>query len=304
MTKAFCVAEHTFLLEMPDGHFLWPALGQYSPFVTDVPEHPLFHLSLVDDITVEEKRPLLVDVPKESGMPRVELYDTGDCFYFEMAPLAMAEACGRLLFGKDFKEASLQLLDDSADRALFALNNALMLLFAFSTACLDTLEMHSSVVVNEGKAYMFLGRSGTGKSTHSSLWLKHVPGSRLLNDDNPVIRIGDDGVVRAYGSPWSGKTPCYHNASAPVGAIVRINQAPRNAISRLGVLEAYASVYSSCSGYKPDRTMSDGLHHTLEQIALNIPCYKLDCLPDKEAAELCAGEVKVSIISDNEPETV
>ena len=105
---------------------------------------------------------------------------------------------------------------------------------------------------------------------------------------------------------WSGRTALHGAERHPATAMsrLRINQAPRNAISRLGELEAYASVYSSCSGYKPDRTMSDGLHHTLEHIALNIPCYKLDCLPDKEAAELCAGEVKASIISDNEPETV
>ena len=90
-----------------------------------------------------------------------------------------------------------------------AVDNAMMITFALATACADTLLFHASVVSCHGKAYMFLGPSGTGKSTHSQLWIKHIEGSRLINDDNPVVRLQDDGRVMVYGSPWSGKTPCY-----------------------------------------------------------------------------------------------
>ena len=37
--------------------------------------------------------------------------------------------------------------------------------------------MHSSVVVHEDKAFVFTAKSGTGKTTHSNLWLKNFPGS-------------------------------------------------------------------------------------------------------------------------------
>ena len=113
-----------------------------------------------------------------------------------------------------------------------------------------------------------------------------------MNDYNPVLRVGKDGVTRVYGSPWSGKTPCYRNVSAPIGAIVRIRQAKHNAIRRQNTLESYASVYSSCSGFKADRMMADGQHMALEHVALNVPCYVLDCLPDEEAARVCAAEVR------------
>lgn len=134
---------------------------------------------------------------------------------------------------------------------------------------------------------MFLGKSGTGKSTHSRQWLESIPGTELLNDDNPIIRIEADGTVRVYGSPWSGKTPCYRNASAPVGAIVRIRQCPENRISRLSVVESYASVYSSCSGLKFYKSMADAIHSTLEGVVLGVPCYVLDCRPDHDAARVC-----------------
>lgn len=291
MIKAFRVAEHTFHLQMPDSSLLWTRLSQYSPFVTEPVESPLFQLDKVDVIPEMEKKPLIVEEPAEEGAPRIDLYDTGDFLFAEMAVTAKAPVCGILLIRKDLRQGMLKILRCPEPSAVFAVNNSLMLMYAFATAGKMTLEMHSSVIVNDGRGYMFLGKSGTGKSTHSSLWLNYVKGSELLNDDNPILRVGEDGVARVYGSPWSGKTSCYRNADAPVGAIVRIKQAPFNRITRQSVLESYASIYSSCSGFKADRKMADGLHATLEQIALNVPCYTLECLPDEAAALLCSSTV-------------
>ncbi len=290
MLKAFCVAGHTFHLEMPDDSVMWGYLRQYEPFETVPAASPLFLLTVTDELPETDRTPLLVEEP-DPGATKIALYDAGENYFVEMAPVAEAPVCGCLLVRKDISKALLKISDSGVNTKLFALNNSLMLVFAFATADKMTLEMHASVVVNDGRGYLFLGKSGTGKSTHSRLWLENVPGTALLNDDNPIIRVGDDGIARVFGSPWSGKTPCYRNAEAPVGAIVRIVQAPENAISRYGVLESYASIYSSCSGFKADRVMSDGLHRTLEQLALNVPCYRLECLPDRDAALLCSGTV-------------
>lgn len=292
MVKAFCVAGHTFHLEMPDGFGLWTRLGQYDGFVTDPVEDPLFTLTLVGSLPEVDKSPVYTPDDEDEGQPRLDLYSCEGGYFVEMAPILSAPVCGTLLCSRDFRSGRLALTRPGASAALFSVNNSLMLLYAFCTAPLMTLEMHSSVIMNDGKGYMFLGKSGTGKSTHSSLWLRHIEGSELMNDDNPIIRIGDDGVARVYGSPWSGKTPCYRNVEAPIGAIVRLRQAPFNSIERESILESYASVYSSCSGFKADPEIADGLHASLEHIALNVPCYTLDCLPDEAAAKLCAGTVK------------
>ena len=162
----------------------------------------------------------------------------------------------------------------------------MMLMFAFSTACLDTLLMHASVTMKDGKGYLFLGKSGTGKSTHSQLWINNIGGCSLLNDDNPALRVVD-GVTRVYGTPWSGKTPCYRNLDVPVGAIVDLHQAKKNAIRRQSMVEAYASIYVSFSGYRFIKSMANGFHATNEKIVSSVPCYSLDCLPNAEAAWLC-----------------
>jgi len=152
------------------------------------------------------------------------------------------------------------------------------------------LMVHASVVAYEGGAYMFLGRSGTGKSTHSSMWLKNISGTMLLNDDNPVIRvIGED--VFIYGTPWSGKTPCYKNESFPLRASVRLSQSKENTISKLLPLQSYASLMPACSCMRWDRRSTDALHKTVEKVISKVGNWHLECLPDADAAILCHSAV-------------
>ena len=167
-----------------------------------------------------------------------------------------------------------------------AIDNALMVLFALATADQHTALFHAAVVSHQGKGYMFLGKSGTGKSTHARLWLRYIAGVELMNDDNPVVR---DGIV--YGSPWSGKTPCYRNVSCPLAGIVLLSQAPHNKIWRLEGLEAYAALVPSISGMRWDKRVADGLHQTENTLSMTTPIWHLECLPDEEAASLCFAQV-------------
>lgn len=292
MEKYFKVAEHLFKVTMPEPCPLWQMMGSYQPFLTEEKGALAFSLGYADSLPEMEKKAVYTEVPEDEGQSRIELYRTPDGgWWFEMAPTSRDESIGSLMCNEDFTQGTFMTKVRNS-RAAFVLNNSLMLMFAFRTATLDTLEMHSSVVMKDGKGYLFLGKSGTGKSTHSRQWLEHIPDTELLNDDNPIIRVSADGVARVYGSPWSGKTPCYKAKDVPIGAIVRIRQCPENRITRYSILEAYASVYSSCSGFKADSTMSDGLHSTLEKVVTTVPCFVLDCRPDHEAADVCYAAVR------------
>lgn len=283
-TSYYTVAEHLFSVVAQDE--ILAAMRNYEPFRTDaVDDSPslLFRLS-VDDAPgvkyIEETR------QDEEGQVIVcghtGLHEPVFEFIWD------GRTAGWLVCTQDYREGTLHL---SGHLVKAALDNALMVLFAMASSVRSTALFHSAVVSYQGKGYMFLGRSGTGKSTHASLWRRYIEGTELMNDDNPAVRIRPDGTAMVYGTPWSGKTPCYRNVSCPVGGIVLLSQAPYNEIKRLKGIEAYAAVMPSISGKRWDRSIADGLHETENELAGKVPVWHLDCLPDEAAAQLCKKSI-------------
>lgn len=274
------VAEHVFVLKTGEHDSLLGDLRQYEPFLTDPTNEVTFSVEVVDELPMttfhEELR------QEEEGQTIVAGHLDGGEAYFEF--WFGKNLCSVMVADKDYRQSKVCVKENWS----FGVNNAIMVMYALATANSQTALFHSSVVSYQGKAYMFLGTSGTGKSTHSSLWLKYIEGTELVNDDNPVVRI-IDGVARVYGSPWSGKTPCYRNVVYPVGGIVKLDQAPYNEIKRLKGIMAYAAIMPSISGKRWDKRLADGLHETENLLAQYVPVWHLDCLPDEAAARLCCN---------------
>ena len=286
MRKVYKVAGFKFAVEMPDGAAEWAEMAHYEPFLAEDSGPFIFTAELVEKMPDMSGKQLVTASCLGKDQPRIELYELGEDWLMEIAPIMEAPVRAYMLVDKAFSRAQFRVLGSSR----FSVNTVMMLMFAFSTACLDTLLMHASVTMKDGKGYLFLGKSGTGKSTHSQLWINNIAGCELLNDDNPVLRVVD-GVVHVYGTPWSGKTPCYRNLDVPVGAIVDLHQAKKNAIKRQSLIEAYAAIYVSFSGYRFIKSMANGFHATNEKIVSSVPCYSLNCLPNAEAAWLCYNTV-------------
>ena len=156
--------------------------------------------------------------------------------------------------------------------------------YGLATLPYKTLAIHASTLLYQGNAVLFLGESGTGKSTHTRLWRENIPGAELLNDDSPIIRVVH-GIPYAYGSPWSGKLPCYRNEAYPLAACVRLSQAPYNKIRKLSVLEAFTALHPSCPPpFAYDEHLYDFVSSTLSDILSVTPVYHMEALPDADAA--------------------
>lgn len=194
--------------------------------------------------------------------------------------------CSRMQSNADFSECSVSLYGETWVQRNYGLNNALMMAYAFASACSATMLMHASVIRQGGKGYLMTAPSGTGKSTHTRLWYDNIPGCDLMNDDNPVVRIVDGQAV-VYGSPWSGKTRCYRNIQAPVGGIVRIQQRPENTIRRLSPVEAFCNLLPAMSNMKWDKRVYNGICDGISQLIQLVGVHELGCLPNAEAAILC-----------------
>lgn len=156
--------------------------------------------------------------------------------------------------------------------------------------------LHASAVELDGKAYLFSAPSGTGKSTHTSLWVKRfAPRAKIINDDKPAIRILPDGVY-VYGTPWSGKTNLNENVKVPLQGIAFLSRGKENKITPITAKEAIPLIMEQTARPKDPRTVAK-LVDLLDQLIRKIPIYRLECNIDVQAAELSysvmkKGEVK------------
>lgn len=193
---------------------------------------------------------------------------------------------GELLFvyNRESNRAQCNVSRDVPDMS--AVRFGLWFMTALATVGHNVTPVHSSAIVCNGRAVLFLGESGTGKSTHTRLWRENIDGAVLLNDDSPFIGFVD-GRATAFGAPWSGKTPCYKQEQYPIAAIVRLSQAPHNAIRPLRSVHAIGALLPSLTpafGY--DDELQDRMLATLSKIISQVPVYHLECLPDAAAARL------------------
>lgn len=267
-------------------------LPSMEGFVSEGGEGLLFHLYVDDGIRPAHGRKKLRDVDTGNGVTTV--YCLEDDGYEFVIKDIYGRSCCLLQADKDFEDCRCALNGDWQMRN-FGLNDAMMLAYAFAGSRRKTLLMHAACVRWGGRAYPFVAGSGTGKSTHASLWMRHVEGVDLLNDDNPVVRIEAGGDVVVYGSPWSGKTPCYRDVRAPLGAVTRIERDKANSIERLSPARALASLLTTCSTMRWDSGIYGRMCDMLGDIISKVPVYTLHCLPDEDAALLCHHTITASL---------
>lgn len=225
--------------------------------------------------------------PVSSGMNdlgEARLYHNGGEYAVDLLPHP-SSSFRTMHISEDFTTGRLQLPGDRY--AAFTVDSMLRILYSQAVVLHHGFMLHSAAVVRDGKAVLFMGKSGTGKSTHAQLWLREFAGTSLLNDDNPVVRVSADGTVMVYGSPWSGKTPCYHNAGAPVEAMVRLEQAPVNRYTELSNIDAFVAVLPGVSVITHSRKLYGEACSSVVEALKCVKVGKLECTPEPSAAYEC-----------------
>lgn len=154
----------------------------------------------------------------------------------------------------------------------------------------DAFLLHSSAISVDGEAYLFAAPSGTGKSTHTSLWRKHF-GERavMVNDDKPIVRI-KNGEFYVYGTPYNGQHHISNNIKAPIKAICILSRGERNKIYPLNKEEALMAIINQTVIPSTEEAM-DKMLGLMEQVLKKIPIYKLECNISDEAAEVAYNEL-------------
>lgn len=147
----------------------------------------------------------------------------------------------------------------------------------------DILLMHGAVVAVDGQAYLFTAKSGTGKTTHTRLWMRQF-GDRavMVNGDKPLLHITSEGVT-VYGTPWDGKEHLSTNTSCPLKALCILTRSETNHIERISKKEALPMLcqqsYRPCSPIGAQKMLA-----LVDRLGSSVPLYRLGCNMEPEAA--------------------
>ena len=283
--RLFSVAGHSFAITTIDGDIL-SVLPNLAPFERECTDEQLFSITVDNNIQPSWRGSKVGTFPCPSAKFEVYRQDSGA--YQILTINEYGHPCAFLQSDDERRNFTIATRGSESDIA-FGINNSLMVIFTMCTAKLGTLLMHSATIENGGKGYMFLGASGQGKSTHSNKWVEYIKGSTLINDDNPVIRIADDGTPIVYGSPWSGKRPIYMDVHYPIGGMAAIEQDKKNWIRKENIPTAFGIMLCSCSTLKFDKEIHISICSTITKVLERIPVHTLFCRPDEEAALLSSS---------------
>ncbi|MBO2516634.1 MAG: hypothetical protein CW338_05045 [Clostridiales bacterium] len=145
----------------------------------------------------------------------------------------------------------------------------------------DTLLIHGSAIAVGQSAYLFTAPSGTGKTTHSNLWMEHIAGAYWVNGDKPLVTVTEEGAV-VHGTPWCGKEHKQTNTSVPLKAIIILKRGGENSIRAVTPAEAFGGVFGQV--FKPQGEGLVSAVRLFEKLTRQVKFYEMHCNMDPEAA--------------------
>lgn len=148
--------------------------------------------------------------------------------------------------------------------------------------------VHSSCVVANGRAMLFVGPSGTGKTTMARIWAR--TGATILNDENNIIRI-DRARVLAGASPWHGMANTVSAGSFPLAGIFHLAKEPANRLAELSTEESVTRLFTTTV---VPVFLPDGPSLVMDawgEIPDRVPSYELGFVPDEQVVPFCLAAV-------------
>jgi len=143
--------------------------------------------------------------------------------------------------------------------------------------------MHASSAIRDGKAYVFTGVSGVGKTTISRL---APAGVHLLTDEMSFVRL-HGGEYRAHGTPFSGDLGRPgENLQAPLAGIFLLAQGPENRIDELSASDAVRGLMANILFFAKDAALTNAVFAAAIELAARVPVRRLTFLPDARVWDL------------------
>ena len=145
--------------------------------------------------------------------------------------------------------------------------------------------IHGAAISVEGKGYIFIAPSGTGKTTHIMNWLKRIPGTIVVNGDKPFV---DAEKKTIYGSPWCGKEGMNTNISVPLSGLIFLERGEENSIAPQ-MFKKMLPIIIQQTHIPTDANLT--VYKLIDKIR-NVPCYTLKCNMEPESALVAYNGIK------------
>jgi len=156
--------------------------------------------------------------------------------------------------------------------------------------------VHAASAVRNGKAFLFAGVSGAGKTTISCL---APPDATLLTDEISYLRV-DRGLVGsgldvgrnghgyvAYGTPFAGElAKVGENAQAPLAALYLLQKGSENTIEPVKASDAARMLLENVLFFANDSELVSLVFESACEVVRNVPVYRLTFVPDERVWEL------------------
>jgi len=131
--------------------------------------------------------------------------------------------------------------------------------------------LHGATVVRDGRAYIFFGRSGAGKSTVASL----SPEGSVLTDEISLLRYSN-GCWQAHGTPfWGEFRAAGINRLFPIAGLYLLKQASDDRAESLSLKEALRALLPCVLFFTAEKRAHETLLQTLMGLIEEIPCHRL-----------------------------
>lgn len=143
--------------------------------------------------------------------------------------------------------------------------------------------LHSASAIRNGKAFLFAGVSGAGKTTISRL---APPDATLLTDEISYVRK-QDGDYIAFGTPFTGElAKLGENVSGPIAALYLLAQGPENRIEPVASGEAARGLLANLLFFAEDQELVQAVFHSAFEFVSRVPVFRLTFMPDARVWEL------------------
>lgn len=137
--------------------------------------------------------------------------------------------------------------------------------------------LHSASAVRNGRAFLFAGRSGAGKTTISRLAPADVV---LLSDEISYVRRSGEGY-RAHGTPFAGELGTAGlNISAPVAALYLLAHGSSNHLQAIGHTEAAQALLENILFFAEDVELVGMVFEAACEFVCRVPVYRLTFTPE------------------------